>query len=290
MSEFDNIPNALTPKNLRFPFSWVGHIPFIMWMMPRLKPKKFVELGTHSGNSYLAACQSIKQHELNTYCYAVDTWQGDVHAGQYDEDVYKVLCEDHHPNYASFSTLMRMTFDEASSQFEDKSIDLLHIDGLHTYDAVKHDFYTWLPKLSDNAVVLFHDTTVTDRNFGVYKFWDEIRIQYRYTLNFTHCNGLGVLFFNRPYNNDLLSFLDLDMNETWSNRFARLGDQVLFHACFNHVFSSEKNLSFEKKQLINLYDSLLHEYNLKVLELENTHTNKKNVFKKIKTKIRRITM
>ncbi|WP_342479224.1 class I SAM-dependent methyltransferase [Paenibacillus sp. FSL H7-0350] len=67
------------------------------------------------------------------------------------------------------ASLLRMTFDEAVGTFEDNSIDLLHIDGLHTYEAIKHDYECWLPKLADNSVVLFHDITVRMDDFGVYQ-------------------------------------------------------------------------------------------------------------------------
>ncbi len=123
----------------------------------------------------------------------MDTWGGDEHAGFYGEHIYQALRQNHDAHYSEFSTLLRKSFDEAVNEFADASIDLLHIDGLHTYEAVRHDFETWRPKLSDRAIVLFHDTEVRRDDFGVWKFWAEVQ-QDHPSLSFGHSHGLGVLF------------------------------------------------------------------------------------------------
>lgn len=181
----------------RKPSAWFGHLPFAYWLIQVLRPKTLVELGTYWGTSYFAFCQSVAAAGLTTRCFAVDTWQGDEHSGSYENHVFEEVSY-HHQNYAGFSQLLRMTFDQAVTQFADHSVDLLHIDGLHTYDAVRHDFETWLPKLTANAVLLFHDIEVRERDFGVWQFWQELCAHYPHHIAFVHSYGLGVVCLGEP--------------------------------------------------------------------------------------------
>jgi glycosyltransferase involved in cell wall biosynthesis len=175
--------------------SWHEHIPFAFWLMRQLKPSCFVELGVHKGDSYSAICQTVKDAGLQTRCFGIDTWQGEVHAGRYDDSIWQEYSTYHRQHFAGFSNLIRSTFDEALQYFPDGDVDLIHIDGRHFYQDVKHDFESWLPKLSPRAAVLFHDINVREREFGVWKYWDELRIQYPgRTFSFVHGHGLGLLF------------------------------------------------------------------------------------------------
>jgi hypothetical protein len=183
---------ALQPKYL--PLSaWMGHGPFAIWLVAKFKPSVIVELGSHSGYSYFSMCQAIAKHALPTKIYGVDTWQGDEHAGFYDDSVYKDVVA-RNEKYKSFGTLLRKRFDQALADIPDCSVDLLHVDGRHLYDDVKEDFETWIPKLSDKAIVLFHDTVVMERDFGVHQYWGEL-LEKNAGFNFLHSNGLGVLFY-----------------------------------------------------------------------------------------------
>ncbi|WP_297451865.1 glycosyltransferase [Ferrovum sp.] len=238
MNETDSLLSAagFVPERLNFPNSWCGHLPFACWLTGRIRPSVFVELGTHTGNSYLGFCQSVKAQGLTTRCFAIDTWAGDAHAGNYDDTVYVDLKTYHDPLYGSFSRLMRMTFDEAIASFEDKSVDLLHIDGLHTYDAVRHDFETWLPKLAPGAIVLFHDTHVFDRGFGVWKFWEELCARYPEHLSFAHSNGLGVLRIGVPKHDWLAP--DSEAQARILEYFSSLGKSTLLQ--YDNLEKSER--------------------------------------------------
>lgn len=172
--------------------AWLEHGPFAFWLVDALRPRTIVELGTHNGFSYFSFCQAVQRIGLTTACYAVDTWQGDEHAGFYGNEIYQQVSAINERDYSGFSTLLRCRFDEALPNFADGTIDLLHIDGRHTYDDVRTDFESWRPKLSPSAIVLFHDTNVRERNFGVWRFWDELTGQHP-SFEFVHGHGLGIL-------------------------------------------------------------------------------------------------
>ncbi len=188
----------LSPKLLKSPW-WIGHIPFAFELVCRQRPSVVVELGTYSGSSFAAFCQAAEACGSDTRCYGIDLWEGDIHMGKFDEELFLEISgyvAEHYPNIA---TLIRKDFNEAAETFENNSIDLLHIDGTHTFEAVSNDFNTWLPKLSDRAVVLFHDINVNIENtgpasqrFGVQKFFDSVKAKYPH-FEFSHCWGLGVL-------------------------------------------------------------------------------------------------
>ncbi|MEF2074023.1 class I SAM-dependent methyltransferase [Consotaella aegiceratis] len=212
--------------------AWFEHVPFMFWIVDALQPRRFVELGVDWGVSYCAACQTVGSRQLPTQCYGVDTWKGDAHAGFYGEEVYADLAPYHDTRYSAFSRLVRSTFDEAVEHFEDASIDLLHIDGLHSYEAVRHDFETWWPKLTENAVVMFHDTNVRERGFGVFRLWGELAAE-RPHFEFLHGHGLGVLAMGRSYPPAVEALfaagVDAHGQETVRTQFAHLGRAVAEH-------------------------------------------------------------
>lgn len=55
--------------------------------------------------------------------------------------------------------LIEKTSQEAAQEFGDSSIDLVFIDGPHTYQNVKNDITIWSKKLSPNGVLSGHDFT-----------------------------------------------------------------------------------------------------------------------------------
>src|SRR5271157_2237586 len=172
--------------------SWIEHVPFAFWIVEAHRPHTVVELGTHFGMSYFSFCQAVERLELDARCFAVDTWKGDEHAGLYDNSVYEKVRLFNEEKYSTFSRLIRSKFDEALPHFSDGTIDLLHIDGHHSLESVKHDFDSWLPKLSSKGLVLLHDTNVRERGFGVFQLMEQLQEIYP-TFDFIHGHGLGVV-------------------------------------------------------------------------------------------------
>jgi GT2 family glycosyltransferase/glycosyltransferase involved in cell wall biosynthesis len=204
--------------------AWFGHLPLAFWLMQAVQPALLVELGTRDGISYTAFCRSVLEGQLTTQCFAVGAWTIDSETGDQVEEIYGDLSAYHEQHFAGFSQLLRCQFDDALSRFEDGSIDLLHIDGLQSYDSAAHEFENWLPKLSDRAVVLFHNTAERRAGFGVWRLWREVAARWP-AFAFGHGHGLGVLCVGRDAPEAVLALTALPARAASRvrHRFAFLG-------------------------------------------------------------------
>ena len=68
--------------------TWVDHVSFAYDLVEAIRPRKVVELGAYNGMSFFAFCQSMIDNNVEGLCYAVDTWGGDDHTGDYDDSVF----------------------------------------------------------------------------------------------------------------------------------------------------------------------------------------------------------
>lgn len=161
------------------PSAWLGHRDFAIWLVKQLNPKVTVDLGVDYGHStFMLAAPDIGK------VYGVDCFDGDEHAGF--RNTYDYV--NHIKNLYKFdnTTFIKGYFDKVAETWT-QQIDILHIDGLHTYDAVKYDYATWCKFLKDDSVILFHDVESFKDTVG--KFFNELDL---YKCQFDHSAGLGV--------------------------------------------------------------------------------------------------
>lgn len=225
---------------------WHGHIPFAFFVIGAARPRRLVELGTHKGDSYLAFCQAVAGLGLDTECVAVDGWVGDEHVGDLDPSIYENLKKVHDPRYGAFSRLYRTTFEEAVDDFDDGTIDVLHIDGAHTFEAVSRDVELWLPKLSNRGILLMHDIAVKKWGYRVWEVWQDVRLRYP-VIEFNHSAGLGVAAVGSAVPEEFASIVRTGIEERQGvvALFAALGNQLIYELDGAQVLDQHARLHHE---------------------------------------------
>lgn len=177
-----------TKTVLQNPSAWEGHGEFAIKLVSELKPNVVVDLGVDFG--------------FSTFCfgyskigrvYGIDWFKGDQHTGHRDTydtvmKTYESLKIHYGLNNIEF---IKGDFNDIAITW-DKKIDILHIDGLHTYEAVKNDYETWIKFCSEDAVIMFHDTVSFKDSVG--RFFNEIESDYK--LNKLDSFGLGIVCKN----------------------------------------------------------------------------------------------
>jgi hypothetical protein len=147
-----------------------------------LEPKSIVEIGCDAGGTLYAWMQFIPKVigidlPMAEYCsgkplhsYGAEVILGNSH----DEKTKQQLLD----------------------YLNGERVDILFIDGDHSYEGVKQDFEMYRDVVQDNGLVIFHDIGGNEILCkGVCKFWCELKEQYSY-IEFCEPKswaGIGVL-------------------------------------------------------------------------------------------------
>ena len=143
-----NVPTILRPENLSL-------TPFIDYL--EIVNGVMVEIGSYTGESAEAFAKSGKFKEI----FCVDPWVDD-----YDLSVqlchicyFKVVEEtfDNRIKAYDFIKKRKAFSKDAVTEFVDRSLDLVYIDGNHAHEFVVEDITLWMPKVKRGGYLTGHD-------------------------------------------------------------------------------------------------------------------------------------
>jgi hypothetical protein len=106
-------------------------------------------------------------------------------------------------NYIGGNSHSNETFNNVKNLLGDKSLDLLFIDGDHTYEGVKKDFNEYSKLVKKGGLIALHDThrSIFHEQHGcfVHNFWDEIKVGYEHfefydDSQYHEWGGIGLVF------------------------------------------------------------------------------------------------
>jgi cephalosporin hydroxylase len=161
-----------------------------------LKPQSVLEIGTHRGGTlYLWA----RLAQPGAVLISIDLPGGKFGGGyspfrapiyrrfaQQNQRVHLLRANSHSP-----ATLV-----EVRQLLSGQPIDLLFIDGDHTFEGVKKDWEMYSPLVRSGGLVVFHDVAKNYEDTQVKAFWDTIKTGYTFREYMVHPDGLygiGVL-------------------------------------------------------------------------------------------------
>jgi hypothetical protein len=186
--------------------AWKGHGHLAMKIVSLFKPEVIVDLGVDYGfSTFCFAYEGIGK------VYGIDWFKGDIHTGFRDTFDYVMGLYQEIRNEFSIKNIefIKSDFDEAAKSWN-KKIDLLHIDGLHTYEAVKNDYDTWIKFCDEESIILFHD--VESFRYTVGRFFNESE-GYK-CINFGSA-GLGILTKSKKKYDEICKLLQVEINSVF---------------------------------------------------------------------------
>jgi predicted O-methyltransferase YrrM len=152
-------------------------------LIAELKPLTILEIGTSRGGSLFILCRLAAQ---NASIISVDlpgAGFGEAYTKQHAKLFEQFALKGQSLTLVKSDSHSQETLERVNSLLGGKTVDLLFIDGDHTYEGVKKDFEMYSPLVTRGGVIALHDIAVHTKftNCGVDRFWSEVRqtAQYR---------------------------------------------------------------------------------------------------------------
>ena len=174
-------------KGLRFKIitrasQFKNEIQKFIEMVLKYKPLVVLEIGTARGGTFflLTKFSSPKAHLISLdlpggqFGGGYSRWVGYFFKSfALDTQKISIIRADSH---------IDSTLNKIKKILKSKLIDLLFIDGDHSYEGVKKDFEMYSPLVKKGGIIAFHDIVVhpPETNCDVNKFWNEIKHHYKY--------------------------------------------------------------------------------------------------------------
>lgn len=190
--------------------AWKGHRFFAEWLVATMRPAQIVDLGVDYGYSTLVFANAARANGFGTVT-GIDLFEGESMTGF--RNTHANILEWIKALSLQNTKIIKGDFYEISLSWK-RPIDILHIDGFHSYNAVYNDFISWNGFVKEDGIILFHDIHVPNPEFEVINFFRTLSEGYK--LYFLESYGLGIYTKNEAlYNLILLTFPNVyDFNQT----------------------------------------------------------------------------
>lgn len=194
------VPSFLRHKVSLITYQLKSELIEFLNLIDMIQPKVVLEIGTASGGTLFLISRFSSPDAL---LMSVDLPGGGFGGGYpfFRIPFYKsfackrqkivLLREDSH----KLSTLQKI-----QKKLKNKRVDVLFIDGDHSYNGVRKDFELYSTLVKKNGIIVFHDIVVhpPEVNCEVNKFWNEIKVNYQYKEFVEDWDqegyGIGILF------------------------------------------------------------------------------------------------